>query len=134
MLYADIDFVRDVKPILEHNCVSCHRADKAEGDIRFDDKESVFSAEDLIVPGKPNEFDPLNTTLPTDDDIFMPPIKDADRDYPLTVPEKKILKDWITSGADWPDEEVLTPQKRLLRPFHLQNTYSHFKLNCSMSL
>ena len=89
LLYADIDFVRDVKPILEHNCVSCHRADKAEGDIRFDDKESAFSAEDLIVPGKPEDSSIYwTTTLPTDDDIFMPPIKDEDRDYPLTDSEK----------------------------------------------
>ena len=132
LVYADIDFVRDVKPILEHNCVSCHRADKAEGDIRFDDKESAFSAEDLIVPGKPEDSSIYwTTTLPTDDDIFMPPIKDADRDYPLTDSEKKILKDWITSGADWPDEEVLTPQKRLPKTISFaEHVQPILELNC----
>ena len=34
---SKIDFVRDVKPILEHNCVSCHREDNAKGKVRLDD-------------------------------------------------------------------------------------------------
>ena len=48
---ARIDFVRDVQPILEHNCVSCHRADNAKGGIRLDEKKFAFESEDLIIPG-----------------------------------------------------------------------------------
>ena len=36
---SEIDFVRDVKPILEHNCVSCHREDNDKGDIRLEQKQ-----------------------------------------------------------------------------------------------
>ena len=39
------------------------------------------------------------TILPTDDDLFMPPIKNEDKDYPLTDAEKDILKKWIDQGG-----------------------------------
>ena len=38
---AKIDFVRDIQPILEFHCVSCHNADEAKADLRFD-KASHF--------------------------------------------------------------------------------------------
>ena len=49
VLQAEVDFVRDVKPILEHNCVSCHRADNDKGGIRLDTKAEAFKSEDLII-------------------------------------------------------------------------------------
>ena len=54
-VFAKPDFIRDVKPILEHNCVSCHRADNAKGKIRLDTKEAAFSGDGVIVPGKPDD-------------------------------------------------------------------------------
>ena len=43
---SKIDFVRTWKPILEHNCVSCHREDNAKGKVRLDDKASAFAGDD----------------------------------------------------------------------------------------
>ncbi|MDG1138479.1 MAG: SUMF1/EgtB/PvdO family nonheme iron enzyme [Opitutales bacterium] len=111
---ARIDFVRDVQPILEHNCVSCHREDNAKGDIRLDEKKFVFESEDLIIPGNAEDSSLYwTTTLPQDDELFMPPIKNVDKDYPLTNAEKIILKQWIEDGAAWPDGIVLETKKRL---------------------
>jgi len=113
-LSAEVEFIRDVKPILEHNCVSCHRADNAKGKIRLDEKAPAFAADELIVPGKPEDSSLYwTTTLPVDDDLFMPPIKHPEKDYPLTKSEKKILSDWIKDGAKWPDGEKLETRKRL---------------------
>ena len=92
-IFAEIDFVRDVQPILEHNCVSCHRADNAKGDIRLDQKKHAFASDDLIIPGNAEDSSLYWTTvLPEDDDLFMPPIKNEDKDYPLTEAEKKFSK------------------------------------------
>ena len=33
---AAVDFVRDIKPILEFNCVGCHREGKIKGELRYD--------------------------------------------------------------------------------------------------
>ena len=97
VLQAEVEFVRDVKPILEHNCVSCHRADNDKGGIRLDTKAEAFKSEDLIIPGNPDDSSLYwTTTLPQDDELFMPPIKNEDKDYPLTDAEKKILFTWIT--------------------------------------
>ena len=44
--HAEIEFVRDVKPILEHNCVSCHREGNAKGKVRLDTKKAAFAGDD----------------------------------------------------------------------------------------
>ena len=129
---GEIEFLRDVKPILEHNCVSCHREDNAKGKIRFDNKASAFAGDEVIVPGKPEDSSLYwMTTLPSDDDLSMPPIKNEDKDYPLTKFEKKILHDWIKEGAKWPDKEKLTPQKRLPKQVDfVEHVQPIIELNC----
>ena len=111
---GEIDFVRDVKPVLEFNCVSCHRADNAKGKLRLDAKEHAFKSEDVLTPGDP-EVSSLYwmTTLPPEDEEIMPPIKNEEKDYPLTKAEQEILKKWIKEGAKWPDDVTLEPRKRL---------------------
>ena len=68
---SEIDFARDVKPILEHNCVSCHRADNAKGDVQLDTKEATFAGDDVLVPGDPESSSLYwTTTLPIDDELI----------------------------------------------------------------
>lgn len=112
--HADIDFIRDVKPILEHNCVSCHREDNAKGKVRLDTKKAAFAGDDVIIPGNSADSSLYWTTiLPSDDELVMPPFKHEDKDYPLRDEEQEILKNWIQTGAAWPETEVLVPKKRL---------------------
>ena len=54
----DIDFVRDVKPLLEGACVQCHGPNEKEleGDYRIDAKEDAFAGgssygDEVIKPG-----------------------------------------------------------------------------------
>ena len=132
VLQAEVDFVRDVKPILEHNCVSCHRADNDKGGIRLDTKAEAFKSEDLIIPGNPDDSSLYwTTTLPQDDELFMPPIKNEDKDYPLTDAEKKILFTWIEEGAKWPDDEKLEARNRLPKEISFaEHVQPVLELNC----
>ena len=132
VLQAEVEFVRDVKPILEHNCVSCHRADNDKGGIRLDTKAEAFKSEDLIIPGNPDDSSLYwTTTLPQDDELFMPPIKNEDKDYPLTDAEKKILFSWIKEGAKWPDEEKLEVRNRLPKEISFaEHVQPVLELNC----
>jgi formylglycine-generating enzyme required for sulfatase activity len=113
-LMAEIDFIRDVKPVLEFNCVACHREDKAKGKLRLDEKAFAFKSKDVLTPGDPEESALYwMTTLPPDDDEIMPPIEHEDKEYPLLKHEQQILKQWIKEGAKWPDGVKLGVHKRL---------------------
>ncbi|MCB1231497.1 MAG: PSD1 domain-containing protein [Verrucomicrobiae bacterium] len=98
-----VDFVREVRPILEANCYQCHGEDKQKSGLRLDVKEAAFRggsghAPDII-PGKSAES-PLIRFIRGDDgaDLRMP--KDA---KPLTPGEIATLTRWIEQGAPWPD-------------------------------
>ena len=112
-----LDFVRDVKPVLEFNCVSCHQETKAKGKLRLDTHEQLLKGaggDAVVVAGKPEESTLYTTTeLGKDDDDVMPPIK-HETDSLLTGPEKAILKQWIAEGAKWPKGVTLKAQKRQL--------------------
>ena len=66
----------EMLPILEHNCVSCHREDNAKGNVRLDTKEATLAGDDVLVPRKPEDSSLYwTTTLPLDDELVMPPLK-----------------------------------------------------------
>ena len=53
-----VDFTKDVWPILQSRCVSCHGPDAQEGQLRLDAKVIAFQGGLTgigIVPEKPNE-------------------------------------------------------------------------------
>ena len=112
---APVDFVTEVKPILEQNCVSCHNAKHAgeNGKYRLDIKSEAFKPHkkaERILPGHPDDSQVYSlTVLPLADDDHMPPSKARE---PLTKEQSEIIKRWIAEGAVWPDDVTLkTVQK-----------------------
>jgi formylglycine-generating enzyme required for sulfatase activity len=105
-----VDFVTDVKPILEMNCVSCHNAEHAaeNGKYRIDTKEEAFKPNkktQRILPGHPDDSEVYyQTTLPESDESHMPP---ANKMPPLSKEDSDTLKQWIAEGANWPDGVTL---------------------------
>ncbi len=111
---ASVDFVKDVKPILEQNCVSCHNPhSKDNGKYRLDDKTEAFKPhkkDNTINPGHPEDsLVYSNTQLPLKDDSHMPP---QQRDQ-LTKEQTDVLKRWIAEGATWPDGVTLKAVQRI---------------------
>lgn len=116
MAVADpVDFNKDVKPILEQNCVACHNAKHAKdnGHYRLDEKADAFKPhrdKNTISPGHPE--DSLlysNTQLDPKEDRHMPP-KSRDQ---LSKEQTDILKRWIAEGANWPDGVTLKAVQRV---------------------
>lgn len=109
-----MQFKKDIQPILEQNCLSCHDADKAKGDLVMTTLESTLKGgEDgtaLVA------FDPENsplyklTTLPVDDEDLMPTKKSGG---PLKPDQIEKLKRWIEQGAPWTEGVVLVPKAKM---------------------
>jgi hypothetical protein len=38
---VDVEFLRDIRPVLQRSCVSCHGGERPEGDLRLDDTKLV---------------------------------------------------------------------------------------------
>lgn len=110
-------FVKDVQPILEFNCVACHRADYDKGDVRMDTAKDLLAGGESgpgLIPGQADKSWVFTTlTLPADDDLLMPPTK---KGGPLPKEEIEIIRLWIEQGAWMPEGTKLKPKKKDLGP------------------
>src|SRR4030095_918201 len=72
-----VDFVKDVQPILELNCVACHRDGHDKGKLRLDERDLAFNGGENgagIVAFRPKDSRVYtSTTVSSDDDALMPP-------------------------------------------------------------
>lgn len=107
---AKVDFVKDIQPILEFNCVSCHNADEAKGELRFDKASEFFKGGEggqALTKGKPDDSFMMElVTLPADDTDVMPPKGRTLYDHEIAK-----LRQWIAEGAVWPEELTLVAKK-----------------------
>ncbi|MEZ5366199.1 MAG: SUMF1/EgtB/PvdO family nonheme iron enzyme [Bryobacterales bacterium] len=95
---AAADFATEIRPLLEGECLKCHNAVTPLGGFRFD---TEAEADKAIKPGKPDES-LLYTALAPDDDKVMPPTG------ALSAEQRALVRDWIASGADWPNGVTLS--------------------------
>ena len=99
----EIDFQRDIAPILGHRCVLCHGEDDQESGLRLDLRTKMLKGGDsglsAIVPGHPEKSYLIDVVKHLDPDVKMPP--DEDR-----IPDEEIelLERWVKQGAVWPGQ------------------------------
>jgi len=93
----DLDFNRDIRPILAENCFYCHGQDsnKRQGDLRLDLRESAIQP-GAIVPGDAPKSKLVQRMHATDPETMMPPPKSNRR---LSTEQKQLLERWISAGA-----------------------------------
>lgn len=108
---GSIDFARDVRPIIESQCLECHNSKDAHRNagLNFETRKLAMTSgrqPPVIRPGDPkNSLFIQALLLDVDHPISMPPAPDKIWDARL-----KILEKWIRDGAEWPEEI------RLVRP------------------
>ena len=116
---AEIDFSRDVMPILSDNCLECHGPDEEtrEADLRLDTPEGAYTeifGRAPIVPGNLDESEVIYRITTRDSEERMPPI-DSKKDF--TKADAAILSKWIEQGAAYDEHWAWqVPQKATL-PF-----------------
>lgn len=97
---SPIDFVHQVRPILEKHCYSCHGPDKQRSGFRLDIRSEAFKGGDAygpaILPGNASESLLIQFISDPNADMQMPP------DSSLSKKEIQILTDWVNAGAEWP--------------------------------
>jgi len=103
MAHADpIDFVKQVRPILEKHCYECHGPKKQKSGFRVDVKSEAFKGGDAyapaIFPGHANDSPLFKFVMGDDSDLVMPPEGNK-----LSKDEIDVLRRWIDEGARWPD-------------------------------
>jgi hypothetical protein len=117
LLRAEVDFNRDVQPILSEYCYHCHGPDAQtrEAKLRLDVKEGAdgaFRTEDgvtAIKPGDSKASELVARIFTTDEDDVMPPKKSK---RTLSQAQKETLKRWIEEGAKWGQHWAFTAPKR----------------------
>jgi Protein of unknown function (DUF1553)/Protein of unknown function (DUF1549)/Planctomycete cytochrome C len=114
-----VDFTRDVRPILSRHCFKCHGPDdKArKAKLRLDQRAGAVgvtkSGARPIVPGKPEESELVRRVFSTEESEVMPPPATKN---PLTDPQKETLKRWIAAGAEYKEHWAFVPPKQVPLP------------------
>lgn len=92
-----IDFDRDIKPILSDRCYVCHGPDseKREADLRLDTEEG---AEWVLSRGTPEDSELLRRIESGDADEVMPP---PDSNLTVSPAEIETIRKWLRQDAPW---------------------------------
>src|SRR3989454_4286730 len=98
----DIDFNRDIRPILSDHCYACHGPDenKRKAGLRLDRPEEALktlkSGNRAIVPGDVEKSTLVQRLTSRDPDEVMPP---PDEGKPLRAEQVELLIRWVKEGA-----------------------------------
>ena len=99
----EIDYARQIRPLLSKNCFSCHGNDAAhrQAHLRLDTRAGAIAERNgsaAVVPGSASKGTLLARITSDDPDVRMPPA-DADRD--LSAEEIALLSRWLEQGAQY---------------------------------
>src|SRR5262245_481126 len=98
-----VEFNRDVRPILSDYCYTCHGPDKANRKtaLRFDTQEGAFAdlgGHRAIVPGDLAKSEMIRRITAADEAVRMPPVYSG---RTLTAQQIDLLSRWVEQGAQW---------------------------------
>ena len=101
-----VDFERDIHPIFERTCVSCHGAAMQMNAYRLDTKQPAFeggTAGRAVVPGNAAASS-LYMRVAGIGELARMPFGGK----PLDATEIALIKAWIDEGAEWPDTTAVS--------------------------
>ncbi|MBL9183923.1 MAG: DUF1553 domain-containing protein [Verrucomicrobiaceae bacterium] len=127
-----VDFDREIRPLLQERCIECHGEKKQKGELRLDAKVHAFKGGHdgpAILAGKADASPLFQRVTSADEDEKMPPKGD-----PLTPAQISLLREWINSGAKWPenatDKAALTDKR--LQHWSVQPIRKDFTANATI--
>ena len=122
----EISYNRDIRPIVNAKCISCHGGVKQSGgfSLLFEEeaKRPSESGKLAIIPGDSKNSEMIKRLSHADLDMRMP--LDAE---PLSHEEIQLIADWIDQGALWEEHWAYIPPDTTITP--PQTTYSNLVEN-----
>ena len=126
----DINYNRDIRPILSDKCFYCHGPDSKhrEADLRLDVEEAAHDS--AIVAGDPDDSELIARITSDDEDLRMPP---AESGKTLSNEDIELLRRWIEQGAKYQGHWSFTQPTRPALPEvkqadWIRNAIDHFVL------
>jgi hypothetical protein len=109
-----VEFNRDIRPILSDYCYTCHGPDKANRTtaLRFDTQEGAFAdlgGHRAIVPGDLAKSEMVRRITAADEAVRMPPVYSG---RTLTADQINLLSRWVEQGAQWQKHWSFIPPKQ----------------------
>ncbi len=106
-----IDFSREIRPIFNQNCSSCHGGVRQKGGVSFAFREEALargkSGRPTIVPGDPDASELIQRITSQDLEARMP-----FHAAPLSAEQISLLRRWIKEGAQWSDYWAFVPPRK----------------------
>lgn len=96
-----IDFVRDIKPILDASCLKCHGPEKPKSGFRVDRRDALLKGGDegvSVIPGQSAKSPFIHFVARLVEDMEMPPVGKGE---PLTPAQIGLLRAWIDQDVPW---------------------------------
>jgi hypothetical protein len=106
---VQIDFARDIKPILTNSCYKCHSGEKPKSHFLLTSRESALKGGSQgvdIIPGQSAKSPLIHYVARLVEDMAMPP---EGKGTPLTTAQVSLLRAWIDQGVLW---EKTEPEKK----------------------
>ena len=103
----DVNYLRDIKPLLAEKCAACHGALKQEAGLRLDSGVLIRKGSEngkIVVPGKSAQSLLIERISSKDPAERMPPEGEGSA---LSDDQIQRLSRWINSGASSPDDEAI---------------------------
>ena len=111
----EVHFSRDIRPILNQNCMPCHGGVRQKNGVSFLFREEALgtgkSGKRTIVPGRPDESELIARVTSSDPEARMPY-----HAAPLSPQQIEVLRRWIKQGAKWEDHWAFVAPKRQSLP------------------
>lgn len=111
-------FLTEVKPVLQQNCLRCHNGTLPPPSLNLTSRSSAFrksaGGSNYLVPGNPDRSLLVTAVERPGTHLKLMPRTDLS----LTDDQIGILREWIESGAFWPEGEngILKHQRSVEHP------------------
>ena len=108
----EVDYLKDIKPLLADKCSACHGSLKQEAGLRLDAGTLILTggaSGQVLDPGNASASVLIERVIEPDPDLRMPPHGVGES---LNAKQVDLLRTWIDQGAVIPEQEAIPGDPR----------------------